>query len=216
MKNLKYLQTVENEHLYQINEMVLSVNRIVASLYSPDDGETSICWFVQSGEAIAPVELWKNVNGIELWQALLDDSKQPQTEILINPVGGGDSFNDHPVIKTLSNLARNWGRSVPNGKMADQLHPLALAQALEYLESENQIDWQFHNGKTKAKELFRRGDINRPGTAALAQGIIYLMDKLSQKDDYIPGSLCSVRRDSNSSYTVRIGNRTFRPRSMYK
>lgn len=215
MKSLKYLQTTESDHLYQINEIVLSVNRLVASLYSSEAGETSICWFVQSGEAIAPVELWKKANGVETWQALLDDSKQPQTEILINPIGGGDSFNNHPVIKTLSNLARNWGRSVPNGNMADQLHPLALTQALEYLESENQIDWQFYSDKTKAKELFKRGDIDRPETAALAQGIIYLMDKLSQNNDYVPGSLCSVRRDSNSPYTVRIGNRTFRPRSMY-
>ena len=222
MKKLKYLESKGSQHFYQMENAVIVVNRIIASLYSCErSGNTALCWFIKSGDIVAPVELWKDIKGADSWQTLLDSTGKPEIELLINPVTGGSAFKNHPIIKSLSGIAQSWGKSVPAGKLAEPLNLFALQQSLEYLEFQNQISWQFYSTKAKHKELIKRGDIERSEVAALCQGIVFLAGQLESDTGFSSsfGTAVSTSRRrrhiprARGTESYRIGGRTYRPRS---
>lgn len=221
MKKLKYLESKGLQHFYQMKDAVIVVDRIIASLYSCErSGNTSICWFIKSGDIVAPVELWKDIKGADSWQSLLDSAGKPEIELLINPLAGASDFKNHPIIKSLVGIARSWGKTVPSGKIADTLNLFALRQSLKYLEFQNQISWQFYSAKAKHKELIKRGDIDRAEVAALCQGIIFLSGQLESDTDFsssfgVAVSTSRRRRHiprTRDKESYRVGGRTYRPR----
>ena len=220
MKTLKYLESKGSQHFYQMNNAVIVVDRIIASLYSSEEtGSTSICWFIKSADSVAPIELWKDIEGADSWQSLLDSAGKPEIEVLINPMDSARDFKNHPIIKSLAGIARSWGKAVPSGKIADTLNLFALGQSLEYLEFQNQISWQFYSAKAKHKELIKRGDIDRAEVAALCQGIVFLSGQL-EPDNFVSsfGTVVSTLRRrytprTRNTESYRVRGRTYRPRN---
>ncbi|ESA35110.1 hypothetical protein N836_13680 [Leptolyngbya sp. Heron Island J] len=222
MKKLKYLESKGSQHFYQVKNAVIVVDRIIASLYSCErSGNTALCWFIKSGDSVAPVELWKDIKGADSWQSLLDSTGKPEIELLINPVAGASDFKNHPIIKSLAGIARSWGKSVPSGKLAGPLNLFALQQSLEYLEFQNQIDWLFYSATAKHKELIKRGDIERAEVAALCQGIVFLAGQLESDTDFSSSFGVAVNTSRRRRHiprardkeSYRVGGRTYRPRN---
>lgn len=212
---------------YQIGNEEIEIDRLLASLFSEEKIETTttaICWFIQKDNLIAPIEIQQEDDPLSCWQRLLNPDHTLEIELLVNPLGQGEQqYLQHPVVKSLNDISQSWGRCVPDGDIAETLHPFNFSITLSSLSFHKRIIWDYFPAKDKMFELIKRKDFLRASVGALSQGLIYLAASTASEREYKRGSLVSVqphrrRRfppNYSSQESYRIGNSTYRPRRNY-
>ena len=219
------MTTIWSPMKYQIGTKEFEIDRLLASLYSEEKtGLTAICWMVQKGDVIAPVELQQEDDPFSYWQRLLNPNPGLEIELLVNPIGQSDyKYLEHPIVKSLNDISKHWACSVPTGAVADQLHMFTVPLVLSSLSFQGNLDWSYFPAKAKMLELIKRRDFFRGGVGALSQGLIYLTGSATSERDYTPGSLVAVQSHRRRRFTpshrsqesYRVGNSTYSPRKDY-
>ncbi|WP_250565511.1 hypothetical protein [Adonisia turfae] len=166
-------------HLYKDESgKEYQIEKAVASIYcDPETDEVAITFLMKDAEGkIIPLFLWRDNDEGFYWDVLLGwPENEIDLSVVVNPVpheNNVETFNVHPIIEPVNEIASQYKVSQLYGKIAKPLHYFVFNQRLKHITRENRIVWDYFSYAQKLKELIGRCDKNAVELCSFAQAII--------------------------------------------